>query len=134
MKGLNEIFETVRTHLLSQQAVSEDNFGSCRLRGRNGCRCAIGVLISDEHYDGGLEGLGISYYKAGEDGPLLHALALSGVDVSRSEVAALLQDLEDLHDAGHVAGWPVQLAEVARRHLDRATDSAATSEFLTVTV
>ncbi|WP_114811586.1 hypothetical protein [Paraburkholderia kururiensis] len=116
MKGLDEIFATVRSHLLTQGAVSEDESGSCRLRGHHGRRCAIGVLIRDEHYSDALEGLGISYYTAGQDGPLLHALTLSGVDAYEPRVAALLHDLEDVHDAGQVADWQAQLDEIARRH------------------
>jgi hypothetical protein len=116
MKGLDEIFATVRSHLLTQGAISEDEGGSCRLRGRNGRRCAIGVLIRDEYYSYALEGLGISYYKAGQDGPLLHALTMSGVDAHEPRVAALLHDLEDMHDAGQVAEWRTQLDEIARRH------------------
>ncbi|CAM2198205.1 conserved protein of unknown function [Paraburkholderia kururiensis] len=116
MKGLNEIFTTVQSHLLTQGAISEDESGSCRLRGRYGHRCAIGVLINDEYYSYALEGLGIGYYTAGQDGPLLHALTRSGVDAYEPRVAALLHDLEDLHDAGQVAEWRAQLDEIARRH------------------
>ncbi|WP_345816967.1 hypothetical protein AAGS40_28825 (plasmid) [Paraburkholderia sp. PREW-6R] len=116
MKSVEEIFATVRSHLLWQRAVSEDDAGSCRLRGRDGRRCAIGVLIDDRHYSEQLEGLGISYYKAGQDGPLLQALARSGVNVYEPRVAALLQDLEDLHDAAQVEDWAAQLDEMARRH------------------
>lgn len=117
-----QIFATVRTHLLAQQAMSEDDGGSCRLRGRDGRRCAIGALIRDEHYWPGLEEFGIGYYLAGQDAPLLRALAMSAVDAYQPRVIALLQDLEDVHDAGDVAHWPEQLDEVARRHLGEQPD------------
>ncbi|MDR5741052.1 MULTISPECIES: hypothetical protein [unclassified Caballeronia] len=116
MRSIDEIFGAVRSHLLSQAAISEDDGGSCRLRGRDGRRCAIGVLIDDRYYSERLEGLGIGYYKAGQDGPLLQALALSGVDAYEPRVAAMLQDLEDLHDAADVPAWPAQLDVLARRH------------------
>lgn len=112
-----QIFSTVRAHLLAQQAISEDDGGSCRLRGRDGRRCAIGALIQDEHYWAGLEEFGIGYYQAGYDGPLLRALAMSAVDAYDPRVIELLQDLEDVHDGGDVAHWPEQLDELARRHL-----------------
>jgi hypothetical protein len=116
MRALEEIFTTVRSHLLAQNAVSEDDGGSCRLRGQDGRRCAIGVLIDDAHYSERLEGLGIAYYTTGQDGPLLKALARSGVDAYQSRVVALLQDLEEVHDAGDVAAWHTQLDDLARRH------------------
>lgn len=129
MKGLDEIFATVRSHLLTQGVVSEDDGGSCRLRGHRGCRCAIGALIRDERYSYALEGLGIGYYKAGLDGPLLQALTMSGVDAYEPRVAALLHDLEDVHDAGQVTHWQAQLDEIARRHASvapvRLTNSRA---------
>jgi hypothetical protein len=124
MKDLTEIFAKVRSHLLAQQALSVDDDGTCRLRGQDGRRCAIGILIDDAHYGHPLEGLGISYYKTGQDGPLLRALAMSGVDVYRAETLALLHDLEDLHDAGDVAEWPLQLSAVAKRHAIALTEDA----------
>ncbi|MDR5734171.1 hypothetical protein QCE47_17830 [Caballeronia sp. LZ025] len=128
MRSNDEIFATVRSHLLSQAAISEDDGGSCRLRGRDGRRCAIGVLIDDRYYSERLEGLGIGYYKAGQDGPLLQALALSGVDAHEPRVAAMLQDLEDLHDAAEVAEWPVQLDALARRYGIKASGSLVQRE------
>ncbi|MEZ2353105.1 hypothetical protein [Caballeronia sp. RCC_10] len=128
MRSNDEIFATVRSHLLSQAAISEDDGGSCRLRGRDGRRCAIGVLIDDRYYSERLEGLGIGYYKAGQDGPLLQALALSGVDAYEPRVAAMLQDLEDLHDAAEVAAWPVQLDALARRYGIKASGSLVQRE------
>jgi hypothetical protein len=116
MRSLDQIFATVRAHLLTQNGVSEDDVGSCRLRGRDGRRCAIGILIDDAHYSERLEGLGISYYTAGQDGPLLKALAMSGVDAYQSRVHALLQDLEEVHDGGEVEAWHDQLDQLAQRH------------------
>lgn len=116
MHSVDEIFAKVRSHLLTQRAISEDEAGSCRLRGRDGRRCAIGVLIGDRHYSERLEGLGIGYYKAGHDGPLLQALLLSGVDAYDPAVAALLEALEDLHDAGDVHTWEDELDMIARHH------------------
>ncbi|MFM0469950.1 MULTISPECIES: hypothetical protein [Paraburkholderia] len=129
MTSLQQIFIAVRSHLLAQMAVSEDDSGSCRLRGRDGRRCAIGALIHDEHYSPALEEFGIGYYQAGEGGPLLRALAMSGVNAYEPRVIALLQDLEDVHDEGDVARWHEQFEDVARRHLhERAVETAAWPE------
>jgi len=43
-------YERVSAHLLTQRAVSEDENGSCRLRGGDGRKCAIGSLIRDDLY------------------------------------------------------------------------------------
>lgn len=45
-----EIFEKVRTHLLTQNAKSMID-GICLYRGPNGLKCAVGCLIEDEHFD-----------------------------------------------------------------------------------
>jgi hypothetical protein len=127
MKSLSEIFATVRSHLLTQEAISEDDAGTCRLRGQDGRRCAIGVLIHDQHYCEQLEGLGISYYKTAQDGPLLRALLSSGVDAYHPAVAALLQDLEDVLDGGETSQWATQLGELALRHLSTTTDSVCST-------
>jgi hypothetical protein len=119
MKTLDEIFATVRSHLLAQRAVSEDEGGSCRLRGCDGRRCAIGILIDDAHYSDRLEGLGIGYYTAGQDGPLLRALAMSGVNAYEWRVVTLLQELEEVHDGGDVGQWPALLDDLASRHFVR---------------
>ncbi|MDP9158565.1 MAG: hypothetical protein M3O74_30515 [Pseudomonadota bacterium] len=117
MKNSLDILVTVREHLLTQRAISEDESGTCRLRGRDGGRCAIGILIQDQYYCEGLEGVGISYYTTGQDGPLLRALLSSGVNAYEPTVGALLRDLEDLHDRGEISEWEAQLDELAWRHL-----------------
>ncbi|WP_251031866.1 hypothetical protein [Paraburkholderia strydomiana] len=38
------------------------------------------------------------------------------MDAYQPHVAELLQDLEDLHDAGQVGHWHAQLEELAHRH------------------
>jgi hypothetical protein len=124
MRSIEEVFATVRSHLLSQGAISEDDFGSCRLRGRDGRRCAIGILIDDAHYSERLEGLGIGYYKAGHDGPLLQALMRSGVDAYDPRARAMLLDLEDMHDAAETEAWSSQLDAIAHRHGVAALDFA----------
>lgn len=52
---MSDIFETMKNHLLTQNQRSSDG-GLCRYRGPNGLKCAVGVLIDDEHYNTDLEG------------------------------------------------------------------------------
>lgn len=51
-----EVFDYVVGSLFKQGEQSMDSSGSCRYRGENGCMCAIGWLIPDDDYQGGLEG------------------------------------------------------------------------------
>jgi hypothetical protein len=45
-----EVFDVVATGLLRQNRKSTDGFGGCFYRGIDGCKCAAGILIPDEHY------------------------------------------------------------------------------------
>lgn len=116
IQSVAKIFETVSAHLLSQNAVSEDGTGTCRLRGDNGRRCAIGVLVMDEFYNEQLEGLGFAYYKADQDGPLPQALARSGIDAHDPLIVSLLNELEEIHDAGDTARWEEQLRGLGQEY------------------
>lgn len=50
-----EIYQRVRTHLLSQMELST-HAEFCAYRGDHGRKCAIGCLIPDEHYQKTMEG------------------------------------------------------------------------------
>jgi hypothetical protein len=111
-----DIFERVSTHLLAQGAVSEDDNGSCRLRSREGRKCAIGSLVRDEVYEEALEGVGISYYRHAHDGHLLRALYASNVNAYDPNVIDLLMELEQIHDDASVDEWPHLLTALGKRH------------------
>jgi hypothetical protein len=52
-----EIFLKVANHLLSMKYQSkQDGGGGCAYRGKDGARCAAGVLIPDKYYHAELEG------------------------------------------------------------------------------
>ncbi len=90
MSTPKDIFDRVSTHLLAQNAVSEDEYGSCRLRSPEGRKCAIGSLVRDDLYDEELEGVGISYYRHAHDGKLLRTLYTSNVNAYDPNVIDLL--------------------------------------------
>jgi len=55
-----ETFDFVRNHLLTQKCRSMVMDGDmCAYRGQHQAKCAVGCLISDEHYDSDLEGLSV---------------------------------------------------------------------------
>ena len=51
MSVLQELFDKIATHLLTQGARSENSLGKCLYRGEFGRKCAVGCLISDEEYE-----------------------------------------------------------------------------------
>jgi hypothetical protein len=116
MLTARDIYERVRTHLLTQRAVSEDENGSCRLRSGNGRKCAIGSLVADDVYQPEIEGIGISYYRHAKDGSLLRALYASEVNAYDPDIVELLIELEEVHDDFDVEEWPSLLAQVGKRH------------------
>lgn len=97
-----EIYERMSAHLLNQGAVSRDENGSCRLRGANGRKCAVGSLIGDEFCRPDTKGTGISYYRHARDGKLLRALYASNLDVYDPCIVDLLCELEQVHDDASV--------------------------------
>lgn len=57
-----EIFNTVAMHLFTQgrRAVNGFNGNMCSYRAPNGDRCALGILIPDEYYSVGMEGVTVN--------------------------------------------------------------------------
>ena len=96
-----EIFKKAAIHLMGMDGPSLDQDGdACVYRGKdedcefNGQMCAVGMFISDQHYDDDLEGQGIS---GGQD--VVDAVAASwGQDDLTVDQISLLADLQDAHD------------------------------------
>jgi hypothetical protein len=102
------VFTRVATHLLNQNAksVPSGKRGSCRYRGANGMRCAIGCLIDDAHYRTGLEGLAVGNHLVRD------AVRASGVIAS----SAFLARLQMVHDGSEPHDWLSRLTEIAKDH------------------
>ena len=86
-----EIFEKVKTHLLTQNAKSMID-GTCLYYGPNGLKCAVGCLIEDEHFDPEHNGKLVS------DEVVLQMLHKSGIDAHGTGTLSLLRKLQFLHD------------------------------------
>jgi len=54
---LQEVFDIVSNHLLTQGKMSVGIDGFCAYRGENGMKCAAGVLIPDDQYKPAMEGI-----------------------------------------------------------------------------
>jgi hypothetical protein len=94
-----EVYDTVRDHLLTQNARSMNN-AVCVYRSPNGLKCAIGCLIRDDEYFPEMEGeyimnLGINRFYDHE---------------------FLLDDLRELHDNHDPSEWKRMLIGIAYDH------------------
>lgn len=101
-----EIFDTVKTHLLTQMeksiaAITEHNNDICAYRGLNGLKCAIGCLIPDELYSRKLEGKAV-------------ACLPTKIIQSIGRNVELLTQLQELHDHMPVENWKVGLKRIAK--------------------
>lgn len=109
--SLQEIYDRVRDHLLSQGARSTHN-DYCFYRSPNGRKCAIGALIPDELYRRTLE-----FQPVGST-DLRAVLVDAGVleSTPSPEKLLLLRALQKVHDdESPVDDWPMKLHATAKR-------------------
>lgn len=110
--GLQEIFDKVATHLLTQGEKSmlpHDHVVflnphlniECAYRGENGLSCAVGCLIPDDKYDEYIEGKGVSEVNA-----------VCNMNWNYRQVQ-LLWELQSVHDDTPIHLWQQQLKLVA---------------------
>ena len=105
---LQEVFDVVATHLLTQNKKSQDSHGQCLYKGPNGLHCAVGVLIPDELYCSYIEGGGISE-------AISYALSAGIVSPNREyrPYIKLLHDLQSIHDEYSHETWATELQRTA---------------------
>jgi hypothetical protein len=104
-----EVFDVVAKHLLIQNAKSmiKNMYLTdlmCAYRGKNGAKCAVGILIPDELYAPDMEGTTI-------DGPVIR-MALKKV-VSSEVHYNLIEALQNVHDKSCPDDWKMNLENVA---------------------
>lgn len=110
-----EMFNKIVTHLLTQKVRSEstdaDGTTTCLYRGPDGAKCAVGVLIADEHYTPSLESRVVTSW------PVSKALVASGVISAHSpRTQMLLAACQGVHDATHPRQWKDRLTELAEEY------------------
>jgi hypothetical protein len=107
-----EVFEKVKTHLLTQGRKSEDlrpsvltgfSVETCLYRGPDGTKCAAGALIADEHYAPALETHTVDHEC------VQTALTSSGVPLA---AIGLVRELQFIHDARPIHKWADELDRV----------------------
>lgn len=121
---LQEVYDKIKNHLLAQGERSmiksfRDGKDLCAYRGEGGKMCAVGILITDEHYTPALEG------KQWDEVEVITALNKSGVEVNpfeyspsgdSGELCNLLGFAQDMHDNTEPEMWADALAEYAVEH------------------
>ena len=105
-----EIFNIVVTHLLTQDKQSRRRIAgidTCAYRGRNGLKCAIGVLIPDAVYN-----------KDMEDKNVAQIVDQYPSFASLKRNTGLLMKLQSIHDRGIYPkrSWRIALLHVAHEH------------------
>lgn len=119
-----EVFKVVATHLLTQnsKSVEPDENGMCRYREQQSNKsCAIGVLISDPHYDLGLEGC------AADGNSVVEAVQSSLKTKLNSSDKLLLCRLQDIHDYSPVSDWRKNLNDLAKLNFDKDLEDLGVS-------
>lgn len=105
MKTLQDVFNTVATHLLKQ---NERSGGAKACLYRDGpLKCAVGVLIADEHYHETLECKRANSYL------VMQALSRSGWPED-AKAENLYCSLQTVHDDFDPDKWAETLATVAK--------------------
>jgi hypothetical protein len=84
-----EVFDTIVTHLYTQNEVAVTHTGSCALRTEDGLTCAIGCLIHKDHYDEDLEDNSPTAFA------VMEAVKASGIEQPDS---IFLSQLQSIHD------------------------------------
>ena len=118
-----QVFQTVATHLLTQNSKSVDGsgLGNCAYQNNDGKQCAIGVLIDSKNYQPDLEG------KATDALEVIQAVEKSlDTKITKSD-RDLLCKLQDIHDYSTVEGWRSQLEELADREFNKTLEDLGVS-------
>jgi hypothetical protein len=110
--GPQGVFNFVAAHLLRQRRRALNREGQCQYRAHDGSMCAVGCLIPDAYYDRSMEGRYVSDLAG-----CLHATQI-GVRLGRFMLrhAALLDELQRVHDRCETPTWREHLVTVALRY------------------
>lgn len=110
-----EIFDKVRAHLLAQGAKSQDGAGECRYRAKDGLKCALGCLITDDAYDPKIEGdapVVEAERTNAREKRLISVLERSGIPTD-DDAIDFLRALQGIHDDSEPYQWPAKLTLLA---------------------
>ena len=122
-KTIAEIKEIVAKHLLTQNKKSALNHTNgevetCIYHHENGCKCAVGILITTECYDPVIEDVGVLDIAPGNNPAelaprhtkLINTLLCSDIYVLDPDVWSVLAKAQQIHDNYEPADWYQQLS------------------------
>src|SRR5690606_27316629 len=104
LETIGDLIDYVEAHLVEQGCQARDE-GSpvCAYRGANGTSCAVGCLITDEHYDPAIEGSSVNdVHVAAVEASLGRRLSYVAIEV--------LRGLQYIHDSHLPNVWPDRVA------------------------
>lgn len=101
-----EIFNTVVTHLRTQNAKAMNLNNDCQYRSDDGLKCAVGCLISDEDYDEKFEGRTVRDLCQSN----MFSLDLESMIVKNIDLLSILQRI---HDNNPIDQWEEFFSDVA---------------------
>jgi hypothetical protein len=110
---LQALFDEVALGLLEQNAKSAGEVEStetCMYRDPDGLKCAVGMVIADEHYSPTFEGVAALNYKVCD--ALIASGRITGPNDCRLD---LLAQLQEVHDHIQVVNWPGALRRLAEK-------------------
>lgn len=110
---LGDLIDYVEAHLV-KQGIRAWASTACAYRGADGTSCAVGCLITDEHYAPGLEGSSVDS-EAGGPAILAAVEASLGRKLSH-DVRHVLRGLQHIHDLHAIEAWPDSVAVLRERH------------------
>lgn len=112
-----ELFTKIATHLLQQNEKSRLADGICAYRGENGTMCAIGCIISDEHYTIKLEGTSVVDHEGAWKAVKRSNPAIENLDLhDRHNVHVMLSNLQNIHDLQPIEDWRKHLLWIANEN------------------
>ena len=109
--SLQEVFDKVSTHLLSQNKQAIDASFHCQYKikiDNEVLMCAIGCCIPEKEYNPNLEGKTLWNSK--------DVRAILGLKMAPSEMEDMLSYLQSIHDSFLPKSWPKQLQKLEKRY------------------
>ena len=100
-----EVFNTVKKHLLTQNAKSMNEVGDCAYRGLHKRKCAIGIFIPDNLYTYKLEMTTVNFVWA----------LIFPYEILSMYDRLFLHSLRNVHDECEVDDWERELKVVAEK-------------------
>lgn len=104
-QSLQDVFNYIANHLLTQNKKSQTCHFNCAYKGENNTKCAVGCIVSSKEYRPSMEGKS-STKIINDHNPL----------VTNIDMLNMLRDLQILHDGAMTVEWPAGLNNIAAKY------------------